>query len=88
MITSDQELSRLHKTSLCHSQVSIDSEDDLRLSKRQSPTAAFSEGLAHTSDPLLWNSLPENIRAIRSIGQFKKELNRAVVTFDAHSAIL
>ena len=27
---------------------------------------------------LLWNSLPENIRAIRSIGQFKKEINRAL----------
>ena len=37
---------------------------------------------------LLWNSLPENIRAIRSIGQFKKEINRALETFDSHSAIL
>ena len=26
------------------------------------------------SGALLWNSLPENIRAIRSIGQFKKEI--------------
>ena len=24
---------------------------------------------------LLWNSAPENIKAIRSIGQFKKEIN-------------
>ena len=42
------------------------------------------------SGALLWNSLPEpeNIRAIRSIGQFKKEINRALVTFDSHSAIL
>ena len=37
---------------------------------------------------LLWNSLPENIRAIRSIGQFKKEINRALKTSDSHSAIL
>ena len=37
---------------------------------------------------LLWNSLPEDIRAIRSIGQFKKEINRALETFDSHSAIL
>ena len=40
------------------------------------------------SGALLWNSLPENIRAIRSIGQFKKEINRAPETFDSHSAIL
>jgi len=40
------------------------------------------------SDALLWNALPENIRAIRSIGQFKKEINRALKTFDSHSAIL
>ena len=37
---------------------------------------------------LLWNFLPENIRAIRSIGQFKKEINRALETFDSDSAIL
>ena len=37
---------------------------------------------------LLWNSLPESIRAIRSIGQFKKEINRTLQTFDSHSAIL
>ena len=36
----------------------------------------------------LWNSLPESIRAIRSIGQFKKEINRALETFDSHPAIL
>ena len=40
------------------------------------------------SGALLWNSLPENIRAIRSIGQFKKEINRALKTSDSHSAIL
>ena len=37
---------------------------------------------------LLWNSLPESIRAIRSIGQFKKEINHALKKFDSHSAIL
>ena len=37
---------------------------------------------------LLWNSLPESIKAIRSIGQFKKEINRALETFDSHSTIL
>ena len=40
------------------------------------------------SGALLWNSLPENIRAIKSIGQFKNEINRALVTFESHSAIL
>jgi len=40
------------------------------------------------SGALLWNSLPENIKAIRSIGQFKKEINRALETFDSHSAIM
>ena len=40
------------------------------------------------SGALLWNSLPESIRAIRSTGQFKKEINRALETFDSHSAIL
>ena len=36
----------------------------------------------------LWNSLPESIIAIRSIGQLKKEINRTLQTFDSHSAIL
>ena len=40
------------------------------------------------SGALLWSSLPENIRTIRSIGQFKKEINRALKTSDSHSAIL
>ena len=38
------------------------------------------------SGALLWKSLPENI--IISIGQFKKEINHALETFDSHSAIL
>jgi len=40
------------------------------------------------SGALMWNYFPENIRAIRSIGQFKKEINRALETFDSHWAIL
>ena len=39
-------------------------------------------------DALLWNSLPESIGAIRSIGQFMKEINRTLEVFDSHSAIL
>ena len=40
------------------------------------------------SGALLWNSLPENIRVIRSIGQFKKEINCPLETSDSHSTIL
>ena len=40
------------------------------------------------SGALLWNSLPECIRAIRLIGRFKKEINRALETFDFHWPIL
>ena len=40
------------------------------------------------SGALLRNSLPGNIGAITSIGQFKKEINRTLETFDSHSAIL
>ena len=37
------------------------------------------------SGALLWNSLPESIRAIRSIGQFKKEINRTLQTLDFYN---
>ena len=40
------------------------------------------------SGALLWNSLPENIRAIRSIREFKKKINHALKASDSHSAIL
>ena len=40
------------------------------------------------SDAILWNSLPESIRAIKLIGQFKKEINSALETSDSHSAFL
>ena len=40
------------------------------------------------SGAILWNSLPESIRAIRAIGQFKKEISRTLQTSDSHSAIL
>ena len=40
------------------------------------------------SGALLWNSLPENIKAIRSIGQFKKKINHALKASDSRSAIL
>ena len=40
------------------------------------------------SGALLWNSLSENIRATRSIGQFNKKINHALKASDSHSAIL
>jgi len=51
------------------------------------PRSKYLERSFSYSGALLWNSLPESIRAIRSIGQFKKEINRALGTFDSHSAI-
>ena len=62
-----------------------DSFRKLNLSKPRTDYLKRSFGY---SGALLWNYLPENIRAIRSIGQFKKEINRAPETFDSHSAIL
>ena len=63
-----------------------DSFRKLNLSKPRTDYLKRSFGYSGAS---LWNSLPdENIRAITSIGQFKKEINRALETFDSHSAIL
>ena len=62
-----------------------DSFHKLNLSKPRTNYLKRSFGY---SGALLWNSLPESIRAIRSIGQFKKEINRTLQTFDSHSAIL
>ena len=62
-----------------------DSSRNLNLPKPSNDYLKCSFGY---SGALLWNSLPENIRAITSIGQFKKEINRTLETFDSHSAIL
>ena len=40
------------------------------------------------SDALLWNSLPENIRKIKSIAKFKTQINHVIESSDSHSAIL
>ena len=63
---------------------------DLRDSFRKlpKPCTDYLKRSFEYSGASLWNSLPENIRAITSIGQFKKEINRALETFDSHSAIL
>ena len=59
----------------------------LKLNLRKPRTDYLKHSFGY-SGALLWNSLPENIRAIRSIGHFKKEINRALKTSDSHLAIL
>ena len=69
-----------------------DTDYDLRDSFRKlnlpKPRTNYLKRSFSYSGALLWNSLPESIRAIRSIGKFKKEINRALKAFDSHSAIL
>ena len=76
-----------------HDLVSEQNTDyDLRDSSRKlnlpKPRTDYLKRSFGYSGALLWNSLPENIRAIRSFGLFKKEINRALETFDSPSAIL
>ena len=40
------------------------------------------------SGALLWNSLPRNIRKIKSIVKFKTQINRVFESSDSHSTIL
>ena len=63
------------------------SDSFLKLNLRK-PRTDYLKRSFGCSGASLWNSLPENIRAITSIGQFKKEINRALEAFDFHSAIL
>ena len=65
-----------------------DLNDSLRKLNLPKPRIDYLKRSFGYSGALLWNSLPENIRAIRSIGQIKKEINRALETFDSHWAIL
>lgn len=65
-----------------------DLSDSFRNLKLPKPSNDYLKCSFGYSGALLWNSLPENIRAITSIGQFKKEINRTLETFDSHSAIL
>ena len=39
------------------------------------------------SGALLWNSIPENVRTIKSIGQFKQEIQQIFNSSASHSAI-
>ena len=65
-----------------------DMRDSLRKLKLPKPRTDCLKRSVGYSGALLWNSLPENIRAIRSIGQFKKKINHALEASDSHSAIL
>ena len=65
-----------------------DLRDSFRKLNLPKPRTNYLKRSFSYSVALPWNSLPESIRAIRSIGQFKKEINRALETFDSHSAIL
>ena len=65
-----------------------DLRDSFRKLNLHKPRTNNLKGSFSYSGALLWNSLPESIRAIRSIGQFKRNINRALETFDSHSAIL
>ena len=65
-----------------------DMRDSLRKLNLPKPRTGYLKRSFGYSGALLWNSLPENIRAIRSIGQFKKKINHALKASDSHSAIL
>ena len=62
--------------------------DSLRKLDLPKPRTEYLKHCFGYSGALLRNSLPESIRAIRSIGQFKKEINCALERLDSHSAIL
>ena len=38
------------------------------------------------SGALLWNSLPENVREIKSVSKFKEQINHLFESSDSHSA--
>jgi len=52
-----------------------DLRDSFRNLNLPKPFTDYSKRSFGYSGVLLWNSVPENIKAIRSIGQFKKEIN-------------
>ena len=65
-----------------------DMRDSLRKLNLPKPCTDYLKRSFGYSGALLWNSLPENMRAIRSIGQFKKKISHALKASDSHSAIL
>ena len=65
-----------------------DMRDSLRKLNLPKPRTDYLKRSFGYSGALLWNSLPENIRAIRSIREFKKKISHALKASDSHSAIL
>ena len=62
--------------------------DSLRKLNLPKPRPDYLKRSFGYSGALLWNSLPENIRAIRSIREFRKKVNHALEASYSHSAIL
>ena len=71
----------LHEGSERHTDYGL--RDSFRMLNLPKPRTDFLKRSFGYSGALLWNSPPEGIRAIRSIGQFKKEINRAIETFSS-----
>ena len=65
-----------------------DMRDSLRKLNLPKPRTDYLKRSFGYSGTLLWNFLSENIRAIRSITQFKMKINDALKASDSHSAIL
>ena len=65
-----------------------DMRDSLRKLNLPKPRTDYLKRSFGYSGALLWNSLPGNIRAIRSIREFKKKINHVLKASDSHSAIL
>ena len=64
-----------------------DLRDSLRKLYLLKPRAGYLKRSSGYSGALLSNFLPESIKTIRSLGQFKKEIDDALETFHSHSAI-
>ncbi len=65
-----------------------DMRDSLRKLNLPKPRTDYLKRSFGYSGALLWNSLPENITAIRSIKEFKKKIKHALKASDSHSVIL
>ena len=62
-----------------------DLRDSFRKLYLPKPRSGYLKRSSGYSGALLWNSLPESIKAIRSLGQFNNEIDHAL---DSHSAIM
>ena len=58
-----------------------DLRDSFRRLNLPKPRTDYLNSSFGYSGALLWNFPPEDIRTFRSIGQFKKEINRTLKTF-------